>query len=192
MVVVGFLSSLAVFWRLFFLMFRQSLLSSEDAGHRDWQNVRKNNLQKTTKEPEKPTTTIRSRSWKPSWIHSGKCLFPVIARFPPLKHSLFLKCISQQRDLQLKLLYLHASVLMCFHNLTFLPFERALLLDKGSVSPCLISPKDVKVELEQTVGKQNPGRLMEFLGDIFAFTGTSTVSLVHFWFCCFSYSKWQI
>ena len=34
------------------------LLSSEDAGHRDWRNVRKNNLQNTAKEPEKPTTTI--------------------------------------------------------------------------------------------------------------------------------------
>ena len=34
------------------------MLSSEDAGHRDWRNVRKNNLQNTAKEPEKPTTTI--------------------------------------------------------------------------------------------------------------------------------------
>ena len=32
-------------------------LPSEDAGHRDWQNVRKNNLQNMAKEPEKPTTT---------------------------------------------------------------------------------------------------------------------------------------
>ena len=31
--------------------------SSEDAGHRDWRNVRKNKLQNTAKEPEKPTTT---------------------------------------------------------------------------------------------------------------------------------------
>ena len=37
------------------------VLSSEDAGHRDWRNVRKNNLQNTAKEPEKPTTTIDSR-----------------------------------------------------------------------------------------------------------------------------------
>ena len=43
MVVVGFLDS---------------VLSSEDAGHRDWQNVRKNNLQNMAKQPEKPTTTI--------------------------------------------------------------------------------------------------------------------------------------
>ena len=36
----------------------RGLQSSEDAhGHRDWQNVRKNNLQNTAKEPEKPTTT---------------------------------------------------------------------------------------------------------------------------------------
>ena len=35
------------------------MLSSEDAGHRDWRNVRKNNLQNMAKEPEKPTTTIR-------------------------------------------------------------------------------------------------------------------------------------
>ena len=34
------------------------LQSSEDAGHRDWRNVRKNNLQNMAKEPEKPTTTI--------------------------------------------------------------------------------------------------------------------------------------
>uniref|UniRef100_A0ABM5G160 Coiled-coil domain-containing protein 170 isoform X6 n=1 Tax=Pogona vitticeps TaxID=103695 RepID=A0ABM5G160_9SAUR len=33
------------------------VLSSEDAGHRNWRNVRKNNLQNTAKEPEKPTTT---------------------------------------------------------------------------------------------------------------------------------------
>ena len=33
------------------------VLSSEDAGHRDWQNVRKNYLQNTAKEPKKPTTT---------------------------------------------------------------------------------------------------------------------------------------
>ena len=32
--------------------------NSEDAGHRDWRNVRKTNLQNTAKEPEKPTTTI--------------------------------------------------------------------------------------------------------------------------------------
>ena len=29
------------------------VLSSEDAGHRDWRNIRKNNLQNTAKEPEK-------------------------------------------------------------------------------------------------------------------------------------------
>ena len=34
------------------------MLSSEDAGHRDWRNVRKNNLQNMAKEPEIPTTTI--------------------------------------------------------------------------------------------------------------------------------------
>ena len=33
------------------------LQSSEDAGHRDQQNVQKNNLQNMAKEPEKPTTT---------------------------------------------------------------------------------------------------------------------------------------
>ena len=53
-----FSGSLAVFWRLFFLMFPQSLwlalLSSEDASHRDWRNVRKNNLQNTAKEPKNP------------------------------------------------------------------------------------------------------------------------------------------
>ena len=37
------------------------VLSSEDAGHRDWRNVRKNNIQNTAKEPKKPTTTIRSQ-----------------------------------------------------------------------------------------------------------------------------------
>ena len=77
MVVVGFSGSLATFWKLFFLTFHQSLwpassedrsstapehrkllLSSEDDGHRDWQNVRKNNLQNMAKEPEKPTTTM--------------------------------------------------------------------------------------------------------------------------------------
>ena len=31
-------------------------LATEDAGHRDWRNVRKNNLQNMAKEPEKPTT----------------------------------------------------------------------------------------------------------------------------------------
>uniref|UniRef100_A0ABM5FK34 Extracellular tyrosine-protein kinase PKDCC isoform X1 n=1 Tax=Pogona vitticeps TaxID=103695 RepID=A0ABM5FK34_9SAUR len=36
------------------------VLSSEDASHRDWRNVRKNNLQNKAKEPEKPTTTINS------------------------------------------------------------------------------------------------------------------------------------
>ena len=80
-VVVGFLGSLAVFRRWFFLTFRQSLWlassedwsrnsvhallfllqSFEDACHRDWRKVRKNNLQNMAKEPEKPTTTIRSR-----------------------------------------------------------------------------------------------------------------------------------
>ena len=40
------------------------LLSSEDAGHRDWWNVRQNNLQNTAKEPEKSTTTIRFQPWK--------------------------------------------------------------------------------------------------------------------------------
>ena len=43
LVVVGFSGSLAMFWRL---------LSSEDAGHRDWWNVRKNNLQNTAKGKE--------------------------------------------------------------------------------------------------------------------------------------------
>ena len=33
------------------------VLSSEDAGHRDWRNIRKNNLQNMAKELEKPTTT---------------------------------------------------------------------------------------------------------------------------------------
>ena len=33
-------------------------MSSEGAGHRDWRNVRKNNIHNTAKEPEKPTTTI--------------------------------------------------------------------------------------------------------------------------------------
>ena len=41
-------------------MLRDRVLSSEDAGHRDWQNVRKNNLQNMPKEPEKPRTTIRN------------------------------------------------------------------------------------------------------------------------------------
>ena len=36
---------------------QRTVLSSEDAGHRDWQNVRKNNLQNMAKEHEKPTTT---------------------------------------------------------------------------------------------------------------------------------------
>ena len=36
---------------------RLDLLSSEDAGHRDWRNVRKNHLQNTAKKPEKPRTT---------------------------------------------------------------------------------------------------------------------------------------
>ena len=49
------------------------LLSSEDAGHRDWWNVGKNNLQNTAKEPEKPITIIRSRPWKPSRIQSFIC-----------------------------------------------------------------------------------------------------------------------
>ena len=76
MVVVCFLGSLAMFCRLFFLTFHQSLwpassedstlssedvLSSEDAGHRDWRNVRKNNLQNMAKEPEKPTTTKKCK-----------------------------------------------------------------------------------------------------------------------------------
>ena len=39
------------------LVLTNSLLSSEDAGHRDWRNVRKNHLQNTAKKPEKPTTT---------------------------------------------------------------------------------------------------------------------------------------
>ena len=30
------------------------LQSSEDTGHRDWRNDRKNNLQNTAKKPEKP------------------------------------------------------------------------------------------------------------------------------------------
>ena len=33
------------------------VLSSEDPGHREWGNVRKNNLQSTVKEPGKPTAT---------------------------------------------------------------------------------------------------------------------------------------
>ena len=37
------------------------VLSSEDAGHRDWRNDKKNKLQNMAEEPEKPTTTIRSR-----------------------------------------------------------------------------------------------------------------------------------
>ena len=41
------------------------LQSSEDAGHRDWQNVRKNNLQKKAKEPQKPTTTAVEILWLP-------------------------------------------------------------------------------------------------------------------------------
>ena len=36
------------------------VLSSENAGHRDWRNV-KNNLQNTAKEPEKPTTTTNPK-----------------------------------------------------------------------------------------------------------------------------------
>ena len=75
MVVVGFSGSLAVFRRLFFLRFCQSLWpassedsnlcsgdASEDACHRDWRNVRKNKLQNMAKEPEKPTTTIRPQA----------------------------------------------------------------------------------------------------------------------------------
>ena len=52
-------------------------LSSEDASHRDWRNVRKNNLQNMAKEPKKPTTTIRSRLWKPSRILS----FSVVRKY---------------------------------------------------------------------------------------------------------------
>ena len=37
------------------------MLSSEDAGHRDWRNVRNKNLWNTAKQPEKPTTTIGSQ-----------------------------------------------------------------------------------------------------------------------------------
>ena len=36
---------------------RVLLLFSEDAGHRDWRNVRNNNLQTTAKEPKKPRTS---------------------------------------------------------------------------------------------------------------------------------------
>ena len=84
MVLVGFSGSLVVFWRLFFLTFRQSLwpassedstLSSEDGSHRDSRNVRKDNIQNTAKEPEKPTRTIRSQPWKPSWIQIQNILF---------------------------------------------------------------------------------------------------------------------
>ena len=54
------------------------VLSSQDAGHRDWWNVRKNNLQNTAKEPEKPTTTtseysIPGKLWKESlWSHQNQ------------------------------------------------------------------------------------------------------------------------
>ena len=53
------------------------LLSSEDAGHRDWQNVRKNNLQNTAKEPEKPTTTIDTLS--PIWTLSFRGVLTFVA-----------------------------------------------------------------------------------------------------------------
>ena len=48
----------SVLWFCALCLSEHRLLSSEDAGHRDWRNVRKNNLQNTAKEPEKPTTTM--------------------------------------------------------------------------------------------------------------------------------------
>ena len=63
------------------------LLFSEDAGHRDWRNVRKNNIQNTAKEPEKPTTTIRSRPWKLSRIQCENSWKVKESFTPPLKHT---------------------------------------------------------------------------------------------------------
>ena len=36
------------------------VLSSEDAGHRDWRNVRKDNLQNTAKDPKNPQQPLDS------------------------------------------------------------------------------------------------------------------------------------
>ena len=53
-----------------------TLQSSENASHRDWWNIRKNNLQNTAKEREKPTTT-----------NINKCLISILSFWKMLPES---------------------------------------------------------------------------------------------------------
>ena len=102
--------------------------SSEDASHRDWQNVRKNNLQNMAKELEKPTTTIGKNT-----------LQKTVGSFSSLNLSPLFSCI---RSISIHNFSVHLpiSVFFLLHALAFFPILSSSALCKLRVPGSVCGP----------------------------------------------------